>query len=104
MNTGAGQLNDGVGLRKAGFAALAEKLNATDLQNPGVVLGTSMLADGNARIAAGTRELPTKVAAVSPSSWLDNPAIALLLMALLLGVAVVAYLAIRRRAIALRAG
>ncbi|MGZ4661011.1 MAG: hypothetical protein ACXVYB_06980, partial [Arthrobacter sp.] len=57
------------------------------------------LADGNSRIAAGTQELHSKVAAVSPSSWLDNPVVALLLVALLVASAVGAYLLLRRRSL-----
>jgi len=43
------------------------------------------------------------VAAVSPSSWLDNPAVALLLVGCLVAAAALAYLVLRRRALRPRA-
>ena len=82
---GTGQLADGNGKLDAGSVKLAD--------------GAGKLADGNAKIAAGTQELHSKVAAVSPSSWLDNPAVALVVVALLVAAAVGAYLVLRRRSL-----
>ncbi|UUL75078.1 hypothetical protein NG819_11680 [Pseudarthrobacter sp. Fe7] len=82
---GSGKLADGNGRLDEGSGKLAD--------------GAGKLADGNSRIAAGTQDLHATVAAVSPSSWLDNPAVALLLVALLVAVAVGGYLVLRRRAL-----
>ncbi|HAP89369.1 MAG TPA: hypothetical protein DCR15_06220, partial [Arthrobacter bacterium] len=58
LDQGAAQLHAGTGRLTAGFATLAGKLNSRDPNNPGVVLGTELLAAGTSQIRTGMDGVP----------------------------------------------
>jgi putative membrane protein len=58
LDAGAGQLHAGTGKLTAGFSTLAGRLNSTDPNNPGVVMGTRLLAEGTAKLRVGMDGVP----------------------------------------------
>ncbi|MEK0156383.1 hypothetical protein [Arthrobacter oryzae] len=58
LHEGTGELQAGAGKLTAGFTTLSGKLNSQDPANPGVALGTRLLADGTARIRLGMDGVP----------------------------------------------